>query len=72
MITPNSLRYLAPDPAEALAERVRGAPPTIWRHKLRAAWWCDAVRHEATGDIPASVILRAAALVAERFERQPG
>lgn len=68
MLTANSLT-IAPDAAEELARRVTPvSPPPGYRPGVRAAWWLDSVRLAAPAGTPAPVLLRAAALVAERFE----
>jgi hypothetical protein len=65
---------IAPDPAEALAERViaglSDAPPNRHYGGALADWCHSKVRWIASPHIPASVIHKAAALVAARFERQ--
>jgi hypothetical protein len=74
MITPNSLHYPTPDPAEALAGRViaglSDAPPNRHYGGALADWCHSKVRWIASPHIPASVIHKAAALPITHLTKQ--
>lgn len=86
MLTLSSLHYPTPDPAEALAERVVENASTGGRERHRHAainsapeigaehfLWAVARRAEIDDGlrVAPSVLLRAAAILAAHYERQP-
>jgi hypothetical protein len=78
-LTASALHHLAEDPAEGLATTARARMSANWagellddeRARLALHWCVSTARLWELDAFDAPALLRAAALVAERYERQP-